>query len=98
MGKGRRVMAASPRKRTQVPVPEPVSEPKMIDIVLHSLEDAKAEIKGDKIIVRSDQVPKPKEVRYAWANHPVCNLFNKDGLPASPFRTDDFQGVTQPKR
>src|SRR4051794_10593443 len=43
MGRGRRVMAASPRKRTQAPVPEPVSEPNMIDIVLHSLEDAKAE-------------------------------------------------------
>ena len=29
-------------------------------------------------------------VRYAWANNPACNLFNKAGLPASPFRTDDW--------
>jgi hypothetical protein len=33
-------------------------------------------------------------VRYAWANSPQCNLFNKDGLPASPFRTDDWPGAT----
>jgi sialate O-acetylesterase len=58
---------------------------------------AKAEIKGDKIVVRSAEVARPVAVRYAWADHPVCNLFNKDGLPASPFRTDDFPGITQPK-
>jgi sialate O-acetylesterase len=33
-------------------------------------------------------------VRYAWADNPECNLFNKAGLPASPFRTDDWPGVT----
>jgi len=33
-------------------------------------------------------------VRYGWANNPVCNLYNKEGLPASPFRTDDWPGVT----
>jgi sialate O-acetylesterase len=59
--------------------------------------DAKAEIKGDKIVVRCDHVPKPTHVRYGWANHPICNLFNKEGLPASPFRTDDFPVTTQPK-
>jgi sialate O-acetylesterase len=36
-------------------------------------------------------------VRYGWANYPVVNLWNNDGLPASPFRTDDFPGLTQPK-
>ena len=59
--------------------------------------NATAEIKGDKVVVNCDQVEKPVAVRFGWANFPVVNLWNKDGLPASPFRTDDFPGVTQPK-
>jgi sialate O-acetylesterase len=59
--------------------------------------EAKAEIKGDQIVVSSDKVEKPVAVRYGWANFPVVNLWNKDGLPASPFRTDDFPMVTAPK-
>jgi sialate O-acetylesterase len=59
--------------------------------------EAKAEIKGKRVIVSSAEVPKPVAVRYAWAKFPTCNLFNKDGLPASPFRTDDWPGVTWPK-
>jgi sialate O-acetylesterase len=51
---------------------------------------AKAEIKGKKVIVWSDEVAKPVAVRYAWADNPEgANLYNKEGLPASPFRTDD---------
>jgi sialate O-acetylesterase len=50
---------------------------------------AKAKIEGDKIIVWSEEIKDPKYVRYAWADDPVNpNLFNKEGLPASPFRTD----------
>ncbi len=50
---------------------------------------AKAKIEGDKIIVWNDTVSNPMYVRYAWADNPVNpNLFNKEGLPASPFRTD----------
>ncbi len=50
---------------------------------------AKAKIEGDKVIVWSDQVNDPKYVRYAWADNPVNpNLFNRENLPASPFRTD----------
>jgi sialate O-acetylesterase len=49
---------------------------------------AKAEIKGATIVVSADGVADPKAVRYGWANVPDVNLFNKDGLPASPFRTD----------
>jgi sialate O-acetylesterase len=50
---------------------------------------AKAKIEGDKIIVWNDSVASPMYVRYAWADDPVNpNLFNKEGLPASPFRTD----------
>jgi sialate O-acetylesterase len=51
---------------------------------------AEATIEGDKVIVQSDKVPNPIAVRYAWERNPECNLFNKDGLPASPFRSDDF--------
>ena len=39
---------------------------------------------------KNKQVPKPVAVRYAWANNPICNLYNKEGLPASPFRTDNW--------
>ena len=52
---------------------------------------AKAKIEGDKVIVSSDEVPNPLYVRYAWADSPPYpNLYNKEGLPASPFRTDNF--------
>lgn len=52
---------------------------------------AKAEIRGNKVIVSSPEVPEPVAVRYAWSDNPVeANLVNKDGLPASPFRTDDW--------
>ena len=48
------------------------------------------QLKADKIIVSSDEVPAPKYVRYAWADDPVNpNLINKEGLPAAPFRTDE---------
>jgi sialate O-acetylesterase len=50
---------------------------------------AHTKIEGNRVIVWSDEVPAPKYVRYAWADNPVNpNLFNKEGLPASPFRTD----------
>lgn len=52
---------------------------------------AKAKIVNDKIEVWSDKVSKPVAVRYAWANNPIHpNLYNKEGLPASPFRTSDL--------
>jgi sialate O-acetylesterase len=49
---------------------------------------AKAEIQGSNIVVSAEGVSHPKAVRYGWANVPDVNLFNKEGLPASPFRTD----------
>ena len=50
---------------------------------------AKTKIEGYKIIVWNDEIPGPMYVRYAWADNPVNpNLYNKEGLPASPFRTD----------
>lgn len=58
----------------------------------------KAEIQGDKVVVSAPQVAKPVAVRFGWANFPVVNLFNKEGLPASPFRTDNFPAITAPKK
>lgn len=59
---------------------------------------AKAEIQGDGILVWSDEVAKPKAVRFAWKNVPHPNLYNKAGLPASPFRTDEWMLTTQGKK
>lgn len=47
-----------------------------------------------KVAVWSDAVADPVAVRYAWANNPVCNLRSSNGLPVTPFRTDDWPGVT----
>ena len=59
---------------------------------------ADARIEGAEVVVRSDRVPIPAAVRYAWANNPVCNLYNAAGLPASTFRTDDWPGLTTENR
>ena len=55
---------------------------------------AVARIEGDSVVVSSAEVEAPAAVRYAWGDSPECNLYNKDGLPASPFRTDDWPGAT----
>lgn len=55
---------------------------------------ADARIEGDTVIVSSPKVVKPVAVRYGWADNPSANLYNKADLPASPFRTDDWPGVT----
>jgi sialate O-acetylesterase len=60
-------------------------------------QSATAEIKGDQVVVTCDKVKEPKAVRFGWANYPVVNLWNKDGLPASPFRTDNWP-VGGPKK
>ena len=52
--------------------------------------DARATIDGDTVVVSSALVASPAAVRYAWAQSPRANLYNKDGLPGSPFRTDDW--------
>ena len=59
---------------------------------------AEAKIVGrDQVEVSSDKVAAPVAVRYAWADNPVCNLYSADGLPVTPFRTDDFEMTTKPK-
>ncbi|MEL7533381.1 MAG: sialate O-acetylesterase [Bacteroidota bacterium] len=56
---------------------------------------AQAYVKGGKVIVSSPEVPNPVAVRYAWADNPDdANLYNVEGLPASPFRTDDWPIIT----
>jgi sialate O-acetylesterase len=55
--------------------------------------DAQAKIDGSKVVVSSSQVKNPVAVRYAWEGNPSCNLYNKEGLPASPFRTDDWPAM-----
>jgi sialate O-acetylesterase len=52
---------------------------------------AEAVIKGDTIILRNPDMAEPKAVRYGWDNVPDVNLFNQEGLPASPFRTDNWE-------
>jgi sialate O-acetylesterase len=59
---------------------------------------AEAAIDGKTIVVRSGQVASPVAVRYAWADNPTCNLYNKAGMPASPFRTDDWPSAPPEKK
>ena len=59
---------------------------------------AHARIHGKTVVCSHPRVPSPVAVRYAWADNPICNLINKEGLPASPFRTDDWPGITDGKR
>jgi sialate O-acetylesterase len=56
----------------------------------HKFVAAEAKIDGVTVVVRSENVAHPVAVRYAWAMNPSCNLYNRAGLPASPFRTDDW--------
>jgi sialate O-acetylesterase len=56
---------------------------------------AEAVIEGDSVVLWHPQIKKPVAARYAWASNPVCNLYNSAELPASPFRTDDWPGITE---
>jgi len=56
---------------------------------------AKAYIDGDKVIVYNDNISDPVAVRYGWGNNPDVNLYNAEGLPAVPFRTDNWDGITK---
>jgi sialate O-acetylesterase len=62
----------------------------------HKFYYAKAEIKEGKVVVYSDSVANPVAVRYGWADDmPEANLYNKEGFPAQPFRTDKWKGLTE---
>lgn len=58
--------------------------------------EAVATIDGDSVALSSPHVVNPVAVRYGWANSPRCNLYNREGLPASPFRTDDWPAGAAP--
>ncbi len=60
----------------------------------HQWHWADAKIEGDTVLVSSGAVPEPQAVRYAWQANPAATLFNAAGLPAAPFRSDDWPGVT----
>jgi sialate O-acetylesterase len=62
----------------------------------HKFVNAMAEIRGDQVWVWSPSISSPIAVRYGWAAFPQVNLWNAAGLPASPFRTDSFPGLTGP--
>ncbi len=58
---------------------------------------AQARIEGKTVVVSHGEVKDPVAVRFGWDNYPVVNLYNQEGLPATPFRTDDFPLKTKPK-
>ncbi len=60
----------------------------------HVWHRAAATTARGSLLVSSPEVPFPLAVRYAWADNPECNLTNSTGLPASPFRTDEWPGVS----
>ena len=57
---------------------------------------ATATIDGNTLVVQGDQIAHPVAVRFAWRDDATPNFANKEGLPASPFRTDAWKGVTEP--
>jgi sialate O-acetylesterase len=57
----------------------------------HRFAWAEARIESDRVIVKSAEVPAPVAVRYGWSDLPTCNLCNGEGLPAAPFRSDDWK-------
>jgi sialate O-acetylesterase len=59
---------------------------------------ADAHIEGRRITLSCAAVPEPVALRYAWADNPRCNVVNRRGLPAPPFRTDDWPGLTAGRR
>jgi sialate O-acetylesterase len=59
---------------------------------------ADAQIQGGNVVVSSPKVAKPAAVRYAWRDFPECSLYNKAGLPAPPFRTDDWPPAKPEKK
>jgi len=64
----------------------------------HKWYGAEAHVEGNTVVVSSPSVSNPKEVRYAWQSNPAATLFNGAGLPAAPFRTDTWTGMTEAHR
>ena len=73
--------------------PDPAAKVKWITIAGEDrkFHPADAVVEGDELVVSSQEVPVPVAVRYAFIQDPAgANLYNKEGLPASPFRTDSW--------
>jgi sialate O-acetylesterase len=87
------IIAAAPAIRLNEPAAEPAKELKGFSIAGEDRQFhwAQAKIEGDTVVVWSDKVSNPVAVRYAWGNNPECNLYNREHLPASPFRTDKWE-------
>lgn len=61
----------------------------------HKFHYAKAWLEGNEVVASCDEVPSPAAIRFAWADNPDdANLFNKEGFPAVPFRSDTWPGIT----
>ena len=78
-------------------VPDPKSQVEQITIALiykfmDDMDAESEELGGKRKFFTGDYA------RYGWANNPDCNLYNKAGLPASPFRTDDWEMITRNKK
>lgn len=58
---------------------------------------AHARIEGETVIIENPDIPEPIAVRFGWSNFPEVNFYNREGLPASPFRTDNLDLITKPK-
>lgn len=83
-------IGAHPSTQPGVPQESPAGELRGFTIAGENLKffPAQAHIIGDSVAVFSPDVANPAAVRYGWGNNPDCNLYNKEALPASPFRTD----------
>jgi sialate O-acetylesterase len=83
----------SPSRPVPVAPPRraPPSRPRLREIAGEDgrFVPATARIEGKTLVVSSPKVAEPKNVRYGWTNSPVINLFNSEGLPASPFTSED---------
>jgi sialate O-acetylesterase len=85
-------IAAAPSTQPGMPPAKPASKLEGFAIAGadHHFVWADALIDGDSVVVSSPDIHDPEAVRYAWADNPEENLYNKEGLSASPFRTDDW--------
>jgi sialate O-acetylesterase len=61
----------------------------------HKWHWAEAKVDGNSVVVSSPSTPEPVAARYAWQANPAATLFNGAGLPAQPFRTDDWPTITE---
>ncbi len=93
-------IAAAPSTQPNVPPASPASSLKGFTIAGADKQflPAQAKIEGDSVVIWSEQVQQPVAVRYGWESNPQVNLYNKEHLPASPFRTDNWEPTAPAKK